>query len=188
MSRRARAVAPASRQTREAMTDDSHDDLTIRAATPSDAVAVAAIYNHYVAETAVTFEEEPVAAVEMARRIEAVLSAPLPWLVARRGADVLGYAYASPWRPRSAYRYSVEITAYVAPRAGRRGVGSQLYRQLFTALQARGVHAVIGGIALPNEASVALHEKFGLRKVAHFEQVGFKFNRWIDVGYWQRIL
>lgn len=163
-------------------------DTAIRAARAADAATLCAIYNHYVAETAVTFEEEPVSADGMAGRIENVLSASLPWLVAEQGADVVGYAYATPWKPRSAYRYSAEITAYVSPRHAGRGVGSQLYRQLFPALQARGVHAVMGGIALPNEASVALHEKFGLRKVAHFEQVGFKFNRWIDVGYWQRVL
>ena len=160
----------------------------IRAASPSDAAALCAIYNHYVAETAITFEEEPVSAVEMARRIEDVLSAPLPWLVAEEDAGVVGYAYATRWKARPAYRYSVEITAYVArPHAGR-GIGSRLYRHLFPILEARGVRAVMGGIALPNEASVALHEKFGMRKVAHFEQVGFKFDRWIDVGYWQRTL
>ena len=170
------------------MTGDSNVGATIRAARASDAAAVAAIYNHYVAETAVTFEEEPVSAAEMARRIEGVLSASLPWLVAEESADIVGYAYATHWRARRAYRYSVEVTAYVARQHAGRGIGSRLYRQLFPALQARGVHAVMGGIALPNDASVALHEKFGLRKVAHFEQVGFKFSRWIDVGYWQRIL
>lgn len=170
------------------MPSDSHSAATIRAALVSDAAAVSAIYNHYVAETAITFEEEPVSAAEMARRIEGVLSASLPWLVAEEGADVVGYAYATHWRARPAYRYSVEITAYVARRHAGRGIGSRLYRQLFPILQARGVHAVMGGIALPNDASVAFHEKFGLRKVAHFEQVGFKFNRWIDVGYWQRVL
>ncbi len=127
-------------------------------------------------------------ATEMARRIEDVQSASLPWLVAEEGSQILGYAYATQWRARSAYRFSVEITVYLAPEYTGRGIGSKLYGQLFPILQARGIHAVMGGIALPNEASVALHEKFGLRKVAHFEQVGFKFNQWIDVGYWQRML
>jgi phosphinothricin acetyltransferase len=170
------------------MPNDPNGGAMIRAARASDAAAVSAIYNHYVAETAITFEEAAVSAAEMARRIADVQSASLPWLVAEEGAEVVGYAYATPWKTRPAYRYSVEITAYVARRHAGRGIGSQLYRQLFTLLEARGVHAVMGGIALPNDASVALHEKFGLRKVAHFEQVGFKFNRWIDVGYWQRIL
>ena len=170
------------------MPGDSHSAATIRAALASDAAALADIYNHYVAETAVTFEEEPVSAAEMARRIEGVQAASLPWLVAEEGAEVVGYAYATPWKARSAYRHSVEISAYVARRHAGRGIGSRLYRALFPALRARGVRAVMGGIALPNDASVGLHEKFGMRKVAHFEQVGFKFNRWIDVGYWQRVL
>jgi L-amino acid N-acyltransferase YncA len=160
----------------------------IRAAEPSDANAIAAIYNRYVAETVITFEEEPVSPAGMARRIQDVQSASLPWLVAGENGQILGYAYAAPWKTRSAYRFSVEITVYVAIGSVGRGIGSMLYGKLFSMLEALGVHAVIGGIALPNDASVALHEKFGLAKVAHFQQVGFKFNRWVDVGYWERIL
>ncbi len=160
----------------------------IRAAASSDARAVAAIYNHYVAETVITFEERPVHADEMARRIGDVQSASLPWLVAEENGQIVGYAHAAPWKTRSAYRFSVEITVYVAPDKVGHGIGSMLYRHLFTILQTLDVHAVIGGIALPNEASVALHEKLGLEKVAHFQQVGFKFNKWVDVGYWERIL
>jgi L-amino acid N-acyltransferase YncA len=162
--------------------------MTIRTATLSDAAAIAGIYNHYVKETVVTFEEEPVSAAEVARRIGEVQSASLPWLVAGEGADVVGYACATRWKARSGYRFSAEITVYLAPGHAGQGIGSKLYGQLFPLLQARGIHAVMGGIALPNEASVALHEKLGMRKVAHFEQVGFKLGRWIDVGYWQRIL
>jgi L-amino acid N-acyltransferase YncA len=163
-------------------------DTTIRAAESSDAAAVTAIYNHYVRETIVTFEEEPVSAAEMARRMEEVRAASLPWLVAEEGSDVVGYAYATRWKARSGYRFSVEITVYLAAGHGGRGTGSKLYGELFPILEARKIHAVMGGIALPNERSVALHEKFGLRKVAHFQEVGFKLDRWIDVGYWQRIL
>ena len=161
---------------------------TIRAAAPSDAAAVAGIYNHYITKTLVTFEEEPVAAAEIARRMEDVRSESLPWLVAEEGSRVVGYAYATQWRPRVGYRFSAEITVYLSSEHGGRGIGSKLYGQLFPLLQARGIRVVIGGIALPNEASVALHEKFGLRKVAHFEAVGVKFDQWIDVGYWQRNL
>jgi phosphinothricin acetyltransferase len=161
---------------------------SIRAATSSDAPAVSDIYNHYVTETIVTFEEEPVPAAEVARRMEEVRTASLPWLVAERGGCVVGYAYAAPWKSRIGYRYSAEITIYLGPEHAGAGIGSSLYGRLFPILQARGLHAVIGGIALPNEASVALHEKFGMSKVAHFAQVGFKFDRWIDVGYWQRTL
>lgn len=163
----------------------SHDDLTIRPVAVSDATAIAGIYNHYVTNTIVTFEEEPVASSEIGRRI-ALVTPSLPWLVAEEPAGVVGYAYATPWRERSAYRFSAEITAYVAAGHTGRGMGSRLYGQLIPMLHARGLHAIMGGIALPNEASVALHEKFGLRKVAHFDQAGFKFGRWIDVGYWQR--
>ena len=164
------------------------DGTVVRAAVPSDAQAVTDIYNHYVTETVVTFEEEPVDAAEMSRRMQEVRSASLPWLVAEERGQVAGYAYATKWRTRSGYRFSAEITVYLASAHGGRGIGSKLYGELFPVLQARGIHAVMGGIALPNDASVALHEKFGLRKVAHFEQVGFKFDRWIDVGYWQRML
>jgi L-amino acid N-acyltransferase YncA len=161
-------------------------DTEIRAATKADAEAIARLYNHYVTETVVTFEEEPILPADIARRMEEVRSASLPWLVAEEDSGIVGYAYATPWRTRTGYRFSSEITIYLEPERVRRGIGSTLYAHLFPMLQARGLHAVIGGIALPNEASVALHEKFGMRKVAHFEQVGFKFDRWIDVGYWQR--
>jgi L-amino acid N-acyltransferase YncA len=160
----------------------------IRPVTTADKEAIAAIYNHYVERTVVTFEEEPVSAAEIARRVEEVASASLPWLIAEESGGVVGYAYASKWRARFAYRFSAEITAYLAPGHLRRGIGSMLYDELFPLLRARGVHAVVGAIALPNDASVALHEKFGLEKVAHFREVGFKLGRWIDVGYWQRTL
>jgi L-amino acid N-acyltransferase YncA len=162
--------------------------VTSRAAATSDATAIAAIYNHYVTETTATFEEEPVTAEEIVRRIDEVRSEALPWLVAEEVGRVVGYAYATRWRARSAYRFSAEVTVYVAEGLARRGIGSKLYGELFPILQAQGVHAVMGGIALPNEASVALHERFGMRKAAHFEEVGFKLGKWIDVGYWQRVL
>jgi L-amino acid N-acyltransferase YncA len=167
---------------------DDRDLVSVRAATVLDAESVARIYNHYIRETVVTFEEEPLSASEIARRIEEVQRASLYWLVAERDGNVIGYAYAGKWNRRSAYRFAAEVTVYIDPDHVGRGLGSRLYRQLFTLLERQGIHAVIGGIALPNEASVALHEKFGLQKVAHLKEVGFKFNRWIDVGYWQRFL
>jgi L-amino acid N-acyltransferase YncA len=159
----------------------------IRAATPADAAAICNIYNHFVATTTISFEEHPVAPQEMARRIEDV-SATLPWYVFEQDGAVLGYAYATPWRARSAYRFSVESSVYVSPGHARRGIASRLYRSLLADLAGRGVHAVIGGIAQPNAASVALHEAFQFEKVAHFRQVGRKFDQWIDVAYWERIL
>ena len=163
-------------------------DHCIRIATASDADRIAEIYNHYIANTVVTFEEEPVAGDEMRRRMDDVFAATLPWLIAESGGRVVGYAYATKWKARSAYRFSVETTVYLADGLGKRGLGSRLYDELFRRLKEKGIHAAIGGIALPNDASVALHEKFGMRKVAHFEEVGFKFGEWVDVGYWERIL
>ncbi len=160
----------------------------IRTANAADAQQIADIYNPYVLDSGITFEEIPVAADEMARRIESTQSHSLPWLVAEEQGAVVGYAYANPWKARTAYRFAVEITVYVKQGCGKRGIGSALYTRLFELLQERGVHAIIGGIALPNDASVALHEKMGLTKVAHFRETGFKHGRWIDVGYWQLTL
>ena len=158
----------------------------IRAASREDATAIAEIYNHYINNTVVTFEETPVAGEEIANRIAETQSANLPWLVAEdTSGQVLGYAYASKWKGRCAYRYSVEITVYLAEEATGKGLGSRLYKALFSELKQLSYHTVIGGISLPNPASVALHEKCGLEKVAHFKEVGFKFDRWVDVGYWQ---
>lgn len=157
----------------------------IRDAVPADAEAIARIYNPYVLDTTITFEERAVTPQEMAARMERIAAASLPWLVAERDRRVVGYAYAAPWHARAAYRFCVESTVYLDAAATGGGVGSALYAALFETLKASGVHAVIGCVALPNPASTALHEKFGMKKVGHFEQVGFKFGRWIDVGYWQ---
>ena len=164
------------------------EQTIIREADASDAASIASIYNHYVAETVVTFDEQPVTVQEMARRVEEVHAVSLPWLVAEQDNRVVGYAYASPWKRRAAYRFSVEISVYLDPNHLGRRLGTRLYSELFAILRNSQAHAVIGGIALPNDASVALHEKFGMHKVAVFEEVGFKFNRWIDVGYWERTL
>jgi phosphinothricin acetyltransferase len=170
------------------MQRQSLQDAVIRSATVADAEAIAAIYNHYITGTVVTFEEEPILPAEMARRMDEVTSTSLPWLVAELPDKIAGYAYASKWKGRCAYRYSMEISVYLAQDRVGLGLGSRLYGELLPLLRERGVHVVIGGIALPNAASVALHEKFGMSKVAHFSEVGFKFGRWIDVGYWQRTL
>ncbi|HUG10956.1 MAG TPA: arsinothricin resistance N-acetyltransferase ArsN1 family B [Opitutaceae bacterium] len=157
----------------------------VRAATPQDAAAIRDIYNHYVRDTIVTFEEKPVSVGEMRTRIRLIDSIGLPWLVAESGGSVVGYAYANKWKERSAYRQSVETTVYLSTDCTGRGIGRLLYTQLVAELRRLGYHAIIGGIALPNAASVGLHESMGFKKVAHFEQVGRKFDRWIDVGYWQ---
>lgn len=160
----------------------------IRPATESDLESIARIYNHYILNAIATFEEEPISTSEMAGRFEVVRSADLPWLVAEQHGQVSGYAYAGKWGGRCSYRFSVESTVYVDPAAVGCGLGRALYEVLLDTLRHRSVHVVIGGIALPNAASVALHERLGFQKVAHFREVGFKFNKWIDVGYWQMTL
>ena len=162
--------------------------MTVRDTTTADADAIAKIYNHYITQTTVTFEETPVSAGEIARRIDNVVADGLPWLVAEEAGEVVGYAYSTPWRSRRGYRFAVEVTVYVADGRGGQGIGTRLYERLFEQLEARQIKTAIGGIALPNDASIALHEKHKMRKVAHFSQVGIKFGRWIDVGYWQRDL
>jgi L-amino acid N-acyltransferase YncA len=159
----------------------------IRQGTPSDAAHICEIYNYYVRETVVTFEESPVLEAQMARRITDV-TAHLPWLVWETDGTVTGYAYATSWKGRAAYRHSVESSIYLAPQATGRGLGSRLYAALIADLRHRGLHCVIGGAALPNPASVLLHERLGFEKVAEFRQVGFKFGRWIDVAYWELML
>ncbi len=160
----------------------------LRPADAADVEAIRRIYNLYVATTTISFEEEPVTAEAMAGRLAGVQAAGLPWLVAATSAGVCGYACATRWRERHAYRFTVECTAYVAPEALGAGVGSALYGRLLPQLKQLGLHAVIAVIALPNPASIALHEKFGLSKVAHFREVGHKFGRWHDVGHWQALL
>lgn len=162
--------------------------VSIRHGNASDAASLARIYNHYVSATCITFETDPVSAKDMAARVTEAIDSSLPWLVAEGSGDIVGYAYASKWKGRCAYRYSVESTVYVDASHTGKGIGLQLYTALITAIRALSMHAVMGGIALPNEQSIALHERLGFKKVAHFEQVGYKQNRWVDVGYWQLLL
>jgi phosphinothricin acetyltransferase len=157
----------------------------IRTAAPADADAICAIYNHYVSNTTISFEEEPVSPGEMAKRIADVASASLPWLVMVEDDKLTGYAYATKWRVRAAYRFAVESSVYLDPDHAGKGAGTMLYEALLAELRRRDLHLVIGGIAQPNEASVRLHERLGFQKVAHFSEVGLKFGRWVDVGYWQ---
>ena len=160
-------------------------DVVVRDASGADASEIAGIYNHYIRETTVTFEVDEVSAADIAARIDTVHAAGYPWLVALLDGHVVGYAYAGSFSGRCAYARTAEVTVYLDSTAAGRGIGSALYGELFGRVRDHGVHAVIGVIALPNPASVALHEKFGMRKVAHLPEVGRKFESWIDVGYWQ---
>jgi phosphinothricin acetyltransferase len=161
--------------------------LSIRDVTADDAAQICDIYNHYVRNTVITFEQQPISVPEMQARIENYASA-YAWLVAERDGQLLGYAYATRWRTRAAYDHTVESTVYVADAARGSGIGRPLYMALLDALRKQSIHAVVGCIALPNPGSVALHEKCGFEKVAHFTEVGRKFDQWVDVGFWQVLL
>ena len=160
---------------------------TLRAATVSDAAAIQAIYAPIVETTAISFEDVAPTVEEMARRIE-TYSQTHPYLVAESDGILLGYAYGSKHRDRSAYRLSADVTAYVAPAARGQGLGKQLYQALLPDLAQRGYHAAFAAITQPNAASVALHESVGFTKVGIYREVGFKFGQWQDVGWWQRVL
>jgi phosphinothricin acetyltransferase len=161
---------------------------TVREVRSNDAKAISEIYNYYVLETAVTFEEMAVTSDNIQSRIYDVESSNLPWLVGEEGDRIVGYAYAKRWKERSAYRYSVEVSVYVDHKLHQKGWGTVLYGALFDELRNRDIHLAIGGITLPNQASIALHEKFAMEKVAHFSEIGYKFGEWRDVGYWQKKL
>lgn len=153
--------------------------MTIRPVQGADAAAICAIYNHYVQHTSVNFEEQTIGAPLMAAHLATY---ELPWLVMEEEGELLGYAYAGAC---PSYRGAVDAIIYLAPGATGRGLGPLLYGALMDRLRADGWHSVLAGIAMPNAASVALHGRLGFRQVGHFEEVGFKNGRWIDVTYWQ---
>ena len=157
---------------------------TIRLARPNDATAICDIYAPAVTETIVSFEGEPPTDDEMRGRIERTLPSH-PWLVCEREGKIVGYAYASPHRNRAAYRWSVDVSVYIHRDHRREGVGRGLYESLFAILALQGFVNAYAGIALPNEASVTLHESLGFEPVGVFEEVGFKHGSWRDVGWWQ---
>ena len=161
--------------------------ITIRLARPDDSDSIAAIYAPIVRDTVISFEIDPPTPEEMRQRINATLVTH-PWLVAEQDDAVVGYAYASQHRTRSAYRWSCDVTAYMAEAARGKGTGMRLYAELFDILSAQGFHAAFAGISLPNAASVALHEKAGFEPVGIYSQVGYKHGAWHDVGWWQRRL
>lgn len=161
--------------------------ILIRGATANDAPEVQAIYAPIVKETVISFEDTVPSIEEMAQRISDTLTTH-PYLVAEQDGKVIGYAYAGKHRERAAYRNSTDVSAYVAEMARGQGVGRLLYTQLLGALSQAGFHAAFAGIALPNPASVGLHEAVGFVPVGIYKEVGYKFDRWHDVGWWQRIL
>ena len=163
--------------------------LAIRAATAADIPAITAIYDHAVRQGTASFELDPPDAAEMARRRQALVEAGFPYLVAEAEGAVAGYAYAGPYRPRPAYRWSVEDSVYVAPSMHRRGIGTALLARLVGEAEQRGYRqmiAVIGDSA--QTASIALHRAAGFRMIGTIENVGFKLGRWLDTVLMQRPL
>jgi phosphinothricin acetyltransferase len=163
-------------------------DFLIRDATFQDAAIIAEIYNPYILNTVITFEETPVTPEEIQTRIEAVKAPGYPYLVMEQNDLVIGYAYANLWRTRAAYRHTVETSIYLDQNSAGKGLGTVLYKELLGRLKTMDIHVILGGITLPNPVSVGLHEKLGFKKVAHFTQVGYKFGRWLDVGFWQLVI
>ena len=152
-----------------------------------DSIEVVDIYNYYIKNTTITFEESPLTVDEMKERIKSK-NKNLPWIIFEENNEVLGYAYATEWKSRSAYRFSVESTVYLKHDSLGKGLGTKLYTELLNRIECSDIHVVIGGIALPNKPSIDLHEKLGFEKVAHFKEVGYKFGSWVDVGYWELIV
>jgi phosphinothricin acetyltransferase len=159
----------------------------IRDATAADAAACAAIYRPFVTDTAVSFETEPPTVGEVGRRIVAARSSHA-WVVLEEAGRVVGYAYGGPYKARAAYRWSCEVSVYVATGWRHAGGGRALYEALFARLAARGYRTAIAGMTLPNDASVGLHGALGFEPVGTFRAVGWKHGAWHDVAYGRRAL
>jgi phosphinothricin acetyltransferase len=161
--------------------------MMIRPVKSTDALAICGIYNYYICNTAISFEEAPVSPVEMEIRIRDV-AAQYPWFVWEEAGEVLAYAYINTWKNRAAYRYAAELSIYVQHGKEGCGMGGKLMAHLLDAVKKMDIHVLVSGITLPNERSIVLHEKFGFRKTAQFNEIGFKLDRWQHVGYWQLVV
>ena len=158
--------------------------MTVREATPRDAAACAAIYAPYVVDTAVSFEEVPPSAAEMAARIAGAVA----WFVLEDEGAVVGYAYAAPFAPRAAYRWACEVSVYLERGGERRGGGRALYSALLAALRERGYLMAVAGMTLPNPASEAFHRAMGFEPVGVYRRIGWKLGAWHDVAWTQKVL
>ena len=156
----------------------------VRLAAASDAEGILAIYAPLVRATSISFEVEPPTLEQMQARIAGTLER-YPWLVYDSGGEIAGYAYASRHRERAAYQWSADVSVYVAEWARRKGIGRQLYTPLLGILQDLGYYSALAGIALPNPASVGLHEALGFRPIGVYRNIGYKRDAWHDVGWWQ---
>ncbi len=163
--------------------------ISLRAAVPADAASILAIYAPYVVASAVSFELEPPSVKEMKARIVGAED-KYPWIVAvdQESDVILGYAYATAFRVRLAYRFAVETSIYIAGNFQGQGVGRMLYPALLATLREQGYTQAIAAITLPNDTSIKLHEGVGFKRAGVYREVGYKNNRWLDVGLWQREL
>lgn len=161
--------------------------LALRAATLDDAHAIAAIYGPYVVSSVASFEDAAPGGKEMGKRMAASM-AQFPWIIADMDGVPFGYATASKFRERAAYRWTVETSVYVAHDMRGQGIGRALYRALLGTLEEQGYAQAIAAIALPNDQSVDLHEAVGFQRAGHYREVGYKHGQWVDVGIWQREL
>ena len=159
----------------------------IRNAHITDAKQLVAIYNYYVLHSVVTFDDVPMSLKDFEEKVS-LIGATFPFIVFEEDSEILGYAYGSKWRQKPAYTHTVETTVYVKHDTHGKRIGTKLYAELLSLLKKQKYHAVIGGLTLPNDASVKLHEKFGFQQVAHFKEVGLKFGQWLDVGFWELLL
>jgi phosphinothricin acetyltransferase len=162
-------------------------DMMIRPVRLADAPAICDIYNYYIRNTCITPEEEDVTTGEMENRIEEITKT-FPWRVFEKNNEIVGFAFLHHYIARSAYRFAVENSIYIKHGLTRNDAGSQLMSALLDEARKMGKHSVVALMELGNEASEALHRKFGFREMGHLREAGFKFNRWVDVSYWQLIL
>lgn len=157
----------------------------IRNVRPEDAEDIVAIYNYYIENTIITFELSKITPDEERKRIKKILDNEYPFIVYEEQGKIIGYAYLSQWRERAAYKNTLETSIYVHKDHLNKGLGQKLYKELIESGKKQGVHVLIGGLSMPNPQSQKLHEKLGFRKVGYFKEVGVKFNRYIDVEFWQ---
>jgi phosphinothricin acetyltransferase len=160
----------------------------IRNVLPSDAARIAEIYNYYIENTIITFEEENIDAEEIERRIKSVQGKHFPYIVYEEDGQLLGYAYLNNWRTRSAYDITLETSIYLDINYMGRGIGTVLYKELIEKSKEINIHSLIGVISLPNEASQRIHKNLGFQLIGNFKESGLKFNKLVDVEFWQLML
>jgi phosphinothricin acetyltransferase len=154
----------------------------------SDAERIAEIYNYYIENTAVTFDENPVAEEKIRQKIEDIRAKSYPFIVYEENGQLIGYAYINTWRPHSAYNITLETTIYLDMQHAGKGLGTRLYEALIEKSRGMNIHSLIAVISLPNDCSRKLHENFGFQLIGNFKETGIKFNKLIDVEFWQKFL